>query len=77
MQAFASQYVYCIRKLELDPENLNVNGGAVAFGHPLGAMGKLSEKSCSISRFKYGCYINGLEAFNSKILNCSLFEDNK
>jgi len=49
MQAFASQYVYCIQKLGLDPEKVNVNGGAMAFGHPLGATGKLSEKSCSIS----------------------------
>ncbi|KAF4347836.1 hypothetical protein G4B88_026083 [Cannabis sativa] len=37
--AFASQYVYCIKKLELDPEKVNVNGGAIAFGHPLGATG--------------------------------------
>jgi acetyl-CoA acetyltransferase len=28
-------YVYCVRKLELDPEKVNVNGGAIAFGHPL------------------------------------------
>ena len=27
--------VYCIRKLKLDPEKVNVNGGAIAFGHPL------------------------------------------
>ena len=27
--------VYCMRKLELDPEKVNVNGGAIAFGHPL------------------------------------------
>lgn len=38
-QAFASQYVYCIKKLGLDPEKVNVNGGAVALGHPLGATG--------------------------------------
>ncbi|KAF3790922.1 3-ketoacyl-CoA thiolase 2 [Nymphaea thermarum] len=37
--AFASQYVYCCKKLELDPEKVNVNGGAIAFGHPLGATG--------------------------------------
>ncbi|KDO65879.1 hypothetical protein CISIN_1g0125222mg, partial [Citrus sinensis] len=36
-EAFASQYVYCIKKLGLDPEKVNVNGGAVALGHPLGA----------------------------------------
>ncbi|KAL9431265.1 hypothetical protein AB3S75_026447 [Citrus x aurantiifolia] len=38
-EAFASQYVYCIKKLGLDPEKVNVNGGAVALGHPLGATG--------------------------------------
>lgn len=39
-EAFASQYVYCRKKLELDPEKVNVNGGAIALGHPLGATGK-------------------------------------
>ncbi|KAM7527380.1 hypothetical protein LguiB_030790 [Lonicera macranthoides] len=38
-EAFASQYVYCQKKLELDPEKVNVNGGAIALGHPLGATG--------------------------------------
>lgn len=38
-EAFASQYVYCQRKLGLDPEKINVNGGALAIGHPLGATG--------------------------------------
>ncbi|KAI3461031.1 hypothetical protein Pfo_017694 [Paulownia fortunei] len=38
-EAFASQYVYCRKKLDLDPEKVNVNGGAMAFGHPLGATG--------------------------------------
>ncbi|KAI3469937.1 hypothetical protein Pfo_026600 [Paulownia fortunei] len=38
-EAFASQYVYCCKKLELDPEKINVNGGAIAIGHPLGATG--------------------------------------
>ena len=28
-------YVYCVRKLGLDPEKVNVNGGAIALGHPL------------------------------------------
>ena len=39
VQAFASQFVYCRNKLELDPEKINVNGGALALGHPLGATG--------------------------------------
>jgi 3-oxoadipyl-CoA thiolase len=38
-EAFASQSVACIRELRLDPERVNVNGGAIALGHPLGASG--------------------------------------
>ena len=38
-EAFASQAIECIRQLELPPEKVNVNGGAIAFGHPLGASG--------------------------------------
>jgi 3-oxoadipyl-CoA thiolase len=38
-EAFASQSIACIRELELDSERVNVNGGAIAFGHPLGASG--------------------------------------
>ncbi|XP_023006261.1 3-ketoacyl-CoA thiolase 2, peroxisomal-like [Cucurbita maxima] len=41
-EAFASQFVYCRNKLELDPEKVNVNGGAMAIGHPLGATGARS-----------------------------------
>ncbi len=40
-EAFASQSVYCVRKLGLDPEKTNVNGGAIATGHPLGATGAI------------------------------------
>jgi acetyl-CoA acyltransferase len=38
-EAFASQYVQVIRTLDLDPGRVNVNGGAIALGHPLGATG--------------------------------------
>ena len=38
-EAFASQAVYCIRELGFDPAIVNVNGGAIALGHPLGATG--------------------------------------
>ncbi|GAB4841315.1 3-ketoacyl-CoA thiolase 1, peroxisomal [Ancistrocladus abbreviatus] len=38
-EAFASQFVYCCKKLNLDPNKVNVNGGAVALGHPFGATG--------------------------------------
>lgn len=34
-EAFASMLVYCVRKLGLDHEKVNVNGGAIALGHPL------------------------------------------
>jgi acetyl-CoA acyltransferase len=38
-EAFASQSVYCVNELGLDPDKTNVNGGAIATGHPLGATG--------------------------------------
>ena len=38
-EAFASQSVACIRDLGLDPSKVNINGGAIALGHPLGCTG--------------------------------------
>jgi 3-oxoadipyl-CoA thiolase len=38
-EAFAAQVIACIRDLELDPQRVNPNGGAIALGHPLGASG--------------------------------------
>ena len=38
-EAFASQCVYCRDELGFDPDRYNVNGGAIALGHPLGATG--------------------------------------
>ncbi len=38
-EAFAAQAIYVGRELGLDPEKLNVNGGAIALGHPLGCTG--------------------------------------
>ncbi|XP_024385963.1 3-ketoacyl-CoA thiolase 2, peroxisomal [Physcomitrium patens] len=38
-EAFASQFTYCAQELGLDEEKINVNGGAIALGHPLGATG--------------------------------------
>jgi acetyl-CoA acyltransferase len=38
-EAFASQTVAVMRELEFDPERVNVNGGAIALGHPLGCTG--------------------------------------
>jgi 3-oxoadipyl-CoA thiolase len=38
-EAFAVQVLQCVRELEVDEEKLNVNGGAIALGHPLGCSG--------------------------------------
>ncbi len=38
-EAFAAQSLACIRELGLDPAKVNVNGGAIALGHPLGSSG--------------------------------------
>ena len=38
-EAFAAQAVACVKELGLDPEQVNVNGGAIALGHPLGCSG--------------------------------------
>jgi acetyl-CoA acyltransferase len=38
-EAFAAQALAVIRQLELDPARVNVNGGAIALGHPLGCTG--------------------------------------
>lgn len=38
-EAFASQYLYCRDTLGIDPEKINVNGGAIALGHPFGMTG--------------------------------------
>jgi 3-oxoadipyl-CoA thiolase len=38
-EAFAAQAIPCMQDLELDPEKVNVNGGAIALGHPVGCSG--------------------------------------
>jgi len=38
-EAFAAQALACIKALDLDPDKVNVNGGAIALGHPLGCTG--------------------------------------
>lgn len=40
-EAFAAQSIACIRELNLDEEKVNVNGGAIALGHPIGATGAI------------------------------------
>jgi acetyl-CoA acyltransferase len=38
-EAFASQSLACIKDLDIDPNKVNLDGGALALGHPLGATG--------------------------------------
>jgi acetyl-CoA C-acetyltransferase len=38
-EAFAAQVIACDRELQFDPDKLNVNGGAIALGHPIGCTG--------------------------------------
>ena len=38
-EAFAAQVLACVKELPIDPDKLNVNGGAIALGHPLGCTG--------------------------------------
>ena len=38
-EAFASQSLACIKDLNIDPDIVNIDGGAIALGHPLGATG--------------------------------------
>src|SRR5699024_3980305 len=40
-EAFAAQVIACNREMQMDPEKVNVNGGAIAHGHPLGATGAI------------------------------------
>jgi acetyl-CoA acyltransferase len=56
-EAFASQSIAVIRELQLDSERVNVNGGAIALGHPLGCTGaKLSATLLSELRRRNGQY---------------------
>ena len=47
-EAFAAQVLACQRELGIDPERLNVNGGAIALGHPLGCSG--ARLACTLAR---------------------------
>jgi acetyl-CoA acetyltransferase family protein len=58
-EAFAVQYLACERELKLDRDKVNVNGGAIAIGHPFGATGARLLLSISmelqLQKKKYGC----------------------
>ncbi len=50
-EAFASQSLACIKDLNLDQKNINVDGGAIALGHPLGATGaRITGKACQVMK---------------------------
>jgi acetyl-CoA acyltransferase len=50
-EAFASQSLACIRDLEIDPARVNLDGGAIALGHPLGATGaRITGKAAQLLR---------------------------
>ena len=56
-EAFAAQSLAVIKTLDLDPARVNVNGGAIALGHPLGCTGaKLTATLLSELRRKKGRY---------------------
>ena len=48
-EAFASQSIACIKELKINPEIVNIEGGAIALGHPLGATGtRITAKAASL-----------------------------
>ncbi|MDI7010271.1 acetyl-CoA C-acyltransferase, partial [Pseudomonas aeruginosa] len=50
-EAFASQSIACIRELGLDMDRINLDGGALAIGHPLGATGaRITGKAAALLR---------------------------
>ena len=56
-EAFASQAIVCMRDLDLDPAKVNLDGGAIAFGHPLGATGaRITGKVAALLKREGGRY---------------------
>jgi len=56
-EAFAPQALACVRELGIDPEILNIDGGGMAIGHPLGATGaRITGKAASLLARKKGRY---------------------
>ncbi len=56
-EAFASQAIACMRELGIDPDRVNVDGGAIALGHPLGATGaRITGKAAQVLRREGGRY---------------------
>lgn len=56
-EAFASQSLACIQELDLNLENVNIDGGAIALGHPLGATGaRITGKAAALLQRRGGRY---------------------
>ena len=56
-EAFASQSIACLRDLNLDVTKVNLDGGAIALGHPLGATGaRITGKASQILKREGGKY---------------------
>jgi len=56
-EAFASQSIACVRELGLDMAKVNLDGGAMAMGHPLGATGaRITGKAASLLKRQGGRY---------------------
>ncbi len=56
-EAFASQSIACVRDLKLSPDTVNIDGGAIALGHPLGATGaRILGKAASLLKRENGKY---------------------
>jgi acetyl-CoA acyltransferase len=56
-EAFAAQVLACIRDLQLDVDRLNLDGGALALGHPLGASGaRITGKAAALLKKAGGRY---------------------
>ncbi|MDP7215449.1 MAG: thiolase family protein, partial [Rhodospirillales bacterium] len=56
-EAFASQALACIDKLKLDGDKINIDGGAIALGHPLGATGaRITGKAAALLQRQEGRY---------------------
>jgi acetyl-CoA acyltransferase len=52
-EAFASQSLACIKDLQIDPRKVNIDGGALALGHPLGATGaRITGKAAQLLKEK-------------------------
>ncbi len=54
-EPFAAQALACIRELELDADRVNVNGGAIALGHPVGASGAIITTKLLYEMRRRGC----------------------